>query len=214
MVIQIDASVPIRSGMPVWPGDAPVNLELTSSIADGDACNVTLARFSVHTGTHVDAPAHFIAGGGGVEGLPLGALIGPAYVLDLGDHQGALEAHHLSQTPPCERLVLRTGNTRRGLMGKDTFSEDYAHLAESAAMWLVESGVRLIGVDYLSVEGFNTGSHVVHDTLLGAGVVALEGLDLTDVEGGWWNLICLPSKLQGADGSPARVVFQREDASP
>lgn len=209
-VIRIDASVPIGPDTPVWPGDPPVELRRVSSIAAGNASNVTHASFSAHAGTHLDAPCHFIDCDRGVDTLDLDALIGPAYVLDMGEFSGGIEASHLEDVPECQRLILRTSNTTRALMRRSEFTPDYAHLTESAATWLVERGVRLVGVDYLSIEGFRTGSHIVHDTVLAAGIIAVEGLDLTDVSGGWWRIICLPAKFQGADGSPARVVFERD----
>ncbi|MCC6483722.1 MAG: cyclase family protein [Armatimonadetes bacterium] len=207
---RVDASVPLGPGTPVWPTDPPVELQRISSIRNGDSCNLTHARFSAHAGTHLDAPCHFVDCDEGVDTLNLDTLIGPAYVLDLAQHRGAIEANDLQNTPECQRLILRTSNTTRGLMRIRDFTRDYAHIGESGARWLVERGIRLIGVDYLSIEGFNTGSHTVHDIVLGARVIAVEGLDLTDVGGGWWKMICLPAKFAGADGSPARVVFERE----
>lgn len=207
----IDASVSISEDMSVWPGDPRVQLERVSSIEDGAACNVTLASFTVHAGTHLDAPCHFIRDGFGVDAIALDVLIGRAYVLDLGDHHGAIHQADIDRAPECERLVLRTGNTRRGLMRSREFHTDYAHLAEDAAELIVRRSIRLVGIDYLSVEGFNAPSHAVHDILLGNEVIAVEGLDLTEVDEGWWKLICLPTKLKGSDGSPARVVFRRED---
>lgn len=210
MTLRVDASLPIGEGMPVWPGDGGVLFQATSSMAAGDSCNVTRISLGVHTGTHIDAPSHFVAGAGTVDAVALDALIGPAFVLDLPDVDGPISASGIAEAPECERLVLRTGNTRRRLLHQPAFREDYAHLDESAAGEIVRRGIRLIGVDYLSVEGFATGTSAVHDALLSAGVVAVEGLDLEQVTGGWWRILCLPLKLEGLDGSPARVVFERD----
>ena len=179
-------------------------------MADGDSCNVTRLDMGVHTGTHVDAPSHFVSGGSTVEGMALDVLIGPAYVIDLPDVRDSVTAEDLAAAPKCERLILRTANTARGLLTSDSFCEDFAHISGEAAAAIVERGIRLVDVDYLSVEGFRSGSHAVHDTLLGAGIVLVEGLDLREVSGGWWRIVCLPLKLEGADGSPARVLFERD----
>lgn len=208
-MIRIDASVPIGSDTPVWQGDPQVETSLLSSIAKGAANDVTLLKMTTHAGTHVDAPKHFIVGAKGVDEMDLDVLIGPAFVLDLPEVTDLIEAAHVKLAPQCERLIFRTANTTRKLMRRKEFCTGYASIGETAAKELVSRGVRLAGIDYLSVESFNGSSHVVHDTLLKAGVIPLEGLDLTDVEGGWWTLICLPAKLQGADGSPARVIFER-----
>ena len=196
--------------MAVWPGDGGVVLTKTSSMADGDSCNVTRLEMGVHTGTHVDAPSHFVLGGSTVEAMALDALIGPAYVLDLPDVRDSVMAEDLAAAPACERLILRTANTARGLLTSESFCEDFAHISGAAAAAIAERGIRLVGVDYLSVEGFRPGSHAVHDTLLEAGIVLVEGLDLREVSGGLWRIVCLPLKLEGADGSPARVIFERD----
>jgi arylformamidase len=180
-VVEIfDLSVPVRSGMAVYPGDPAVTLERVLSIADGAAYNVSLLSFGVHTGTHVDAPVHIADGAAGADELPLDVLVGPATVYDATD---AFGAHG-------DRVLLKTGDS-----GLD---DDLAGL-------LVERGVRLVGVDYLTV-----GDEAVHHTLLDAGVVVLEGLDLSRVEPGEYELVCAPLKLVGADGAPARVFLLRE----
>ncbi len=194
---------------PVWEGDPPVVVEQVGSMERGDPCNVSRLSLPVHAGTHLDAPVHFLRQGAGVEQLPLDILIGPVFVLGIEDVDGSIEPSHLRDLPECERLVLRTGNTRRTLMRRREFSRDYASLSPEAARWIVERGVRLVGTDYLSVERFAPPEPVVHRTLLEAGVIPVEGLDLTDVQPGWWELICLPLRISGSDGSPVRAVFRR-----
>ena len=179
----IDVTQPIRPGMPVYPGDPPVNTELASAIARGDDYNVTRLDFGVHTGTHVDAPAHVLDGAGGVEALPLEALVGPAEVVSFP-----------GELPAAERIVLRTAGQP-------------AELSLEAAACLVGRGVLLVGIDGPTIGGEET-----HRTLLAAGVVILEGLDLHAAPPGRYELICLPAKIEGADGAPARVVLR--DSAP
>ena len=171
----IDVTAPIRAGMPVYPGDPPVRTELAQSIAGGDAYNVTRLDFGLHTGTHVDAPVHALAGGAGIESLPLDALVGPAEVVD-----------YPGELPALERILLRAG-------GATLRPEDATRLTEAL----------LVGID-----GPTVGGEEVHRTLLAAGVVVLEGLDLRAVEPGRYELLCLPLLVEGADGAPARVVLR------
>lgn len=204
-----DVSLPIRSGMVVWPGDAEVVVETVQSQADGSRANVSAARLGLHTGTHVDAPCHFIAGAAGVESLALDALIGPAWVAEL-EADGPITAQALARANipvDAQRLLLKTGNS--ALWERPAFCPDFAYLTPDAARWVVERGIRLIGVDYLSVEAA-TGDGSTHETLLGAGVVVVEGLSLSQVSGGWYTLYCLPLNVPGADGAPARVVLMAE----
>ncbi|MGB9592819.1 MAG: cyclase family protein [Anaerolineae bacterium] len=205
-----DVSVPIRSGMVVWPGDADVVVETVRSQADGSRANVSAARLGLHTGTHVDAPCHFIAGAASVDTLGLDALIGPAWVAEVAT-AGPITAHDLARLgvpTGTERLLLKTPNS--ALWDRPEFCPDFAHLTPDAARWVVERGVRLVGVDYLSVEAF-TGDGSTHEMLLAAGVVVLEGLNLSEVSSGWYTLYCLPLKVEGSDGAPARAVLVAED---
>ncbi len=205
-----DVSLPIRSGMMVWPGDADVVVETVRSQADGSRANVSAARLGLHTGTHVDAPCHFIAGAAGVDSLALDALIGAAWVAELptGGPITARDFAHAGIPGEAQRLLLKTRNS--ALWERPGFCPDFAHLTPDAARWIVERGVRLIGVDYLSVEAF-AGDGSTHEILLGAGVVVLEGLNLSEVSSGWYTLYCLPLKILGGDGAPARVVLAAED---
>jgi arylformamidase len=202
----IDISVPIRPGMVVYEGDPDVRLERSRSIAEGAIANNSRLDFGVHTGTHVDAPVHFIDGAAGSEALPLDALIGEAHVVDATSVEEALDEaalRGLELPSSTERLILKTRNSR--LWELEEFSHDFVRLTGSGARYLVEHGVRLVGIDYLSV-----GDEEAHVELLGAGVVPVEGLDLRGVEPGPYRLVCLPLRIVGSDGAPARAVLIRE----
>ena len=202
MVEIIDISIPIRPGMVTYPGDPTVILERVVSIADGEVVNLSRLDFGVHSGTHVDAPVHFIDGAAAAESLPLDVLIGPATVLDLtaADH---LDASAFDGVRLHERILLKTRNSE--LWARDTFADDFLALTEDGARVLIDGGVRLVGIDYLSI-----GDEAAHQALLGAGVVPIEGLDLRRVEPGEYQLICAPMKLVGSDGAPARTLLIRD----
>ena len=191
----IDVSVPIRPGMITYPGDPEVRLERVSSIADGDIANLSRLDLGVHSGTHVDAPLHFVDGGASVETLPLDVLVGPCVVVD------GLDAAAVRRGS--ERVLFKTPNSR--LWERDEFSENFVALDGEAARALVSRGVRLVGIDYLSI-----GDEEAHRVLLGAGVVAIEGLDLRGVDPGAYRLVCLPLRIVGSDGAPARAVLLRD----
>jgi arylformamidase len=197
----IDISVAVRPGMVTYPGDPTVSLERVVSIADGGVCNLSRLDFGVHSGTHVDAPVHFVDGAPAAESLPLDVLIGPARVLDLTAAE-RLDATALEGLDLGERVLFKTRNSE--LWARDSFSEDHVGLTESGAQALVAAGVRLIGIDYLTL-----GDEDAHHVLLGAGVVAIESLDLRGVDPGEYELICAPLKLVGSDGAPARVLLRR-----
>jgi arylformamidase len=195
----IDISVPIRTGMVTYPGDPQVRLERWSSIAQGAPANLSRLDFGVHSGTHVDAPLHFIVGAAGAEELSLDVLTGPCEVVTVEE----LDAAAVESVPEgVERVLFKTPNSE--LWARDSFADEFLRLDGPAARALVERGVRLVGVDYLSV-----GDEEAHQTLLGAGVVPLEGLDLRRVEPGSYELHCLPLLLVGSDGAPARAVLIR-----
>lgn len=207
----IDATVPMKSGMVRWPGSPPVEVHETDSIDRGDHCTVSVLRFGSHTGTHVDAPAHCLTGGAGVDVLPLDVLCGPAFVLDLVQRGGgagesigpeALE----DVVAGCTRLLLRTHDGSG--WGQDTAAPGAA-LTEAAAGLLLQRGVRLCGIDRLSLAPAED-PLPVHALLLGAGAVIVEGLDLRDAPAGACTLLCLPLKIAGGDGAPARVVLVYE----
>jgi arylformamidase len=199
-----DISVPIHSGMHVYDGNPGFRLELVSSIAAGASANVSRLDLGVHTGTHVDAPVHFIDGGPGTESLDLETLIGPAYVADATAVSGDLDAEALGSVQfPSDvtRILYKTPNS--WLWSRDKFSRDFVRLTGSGARFLIERGVRLVGIDYLSI-----GDGEAHQVLLSARVIALEGLDLREVDPGKYELICLPLRLDGSDGAPARAILR------
>ncbi|HSJ55141.1 MAG TPA: cyclase family protein [Anaerolineae bacterium] len=209
-----DLTVPITVGMPVWPGDPPVEIERLADVAEGAPSTVSRLHIGTHIGTHVDAPRHFIETGGTVDRLPLELLVGPAWILDLSGLEGkTIQVSDLlgfDLPGELERLLLKTANSSLWANPRHTFEQDYVHLGAEAAGWLVERGVRLLGIDYLSVEAFDSERHQVHHTLLGAAVVVVEGLDLGHVPAGPCELMCLPLKVKGADGAPARVLVTRD----
>ena len=192
----IDISRPIGPDTPVWPGDPPVSVEPVARVRDGDPADVSRLALGTHTGTHVDPPAHFLPGTPTVDALPLDVLIGPAVVAQFspGPIDGtALESTALPDRPV--RLLLKTGG-------------DAGVVTPDGARWLVERGVRLVGADTLSIEP-DTDDYPVHRTLLGAGVVIVEGLDLAGVRPGSYQLVCLPLRIVDGDGAPARAVLMR-----
>ncbi len=203
-----DISLTISPDMPVWPGDPPVRLERVESITEGGNANVSRLEFGVHTGTHVDAPVHFIDGAPAVEELSLRVLIGRAYVVDL-PRARVLDARTLDRAgipPRTKRVLFKTRNSKYWARDEKAFQEDFVAIDASGAEWLVRKGVQLVGVDYLSVAPFGQ-SRPTHRTLLGAGVVIVEGLNLSGVRQGRYTLYCLPLKILGGDGAPARAVL-------
>ena len=203
-----DVTRTLQAGMASWPGEPGPALTPIKQMSQGHA-DVSHLALGVHTGTHVDAPSHFIPGGAGVESLPLTALIGPARVVKI-EHEGAVRVEELERAglEGVERVLFRTRNSDE--WSDSVFKEDFVHLDPKAARWLADRGTRLVGVDYLSVESFTAPEPLTHRTLLGAGVVIVEGLDLREVAPGDYMLSCLPLKLAGADGAPARVVLTKE----
>ena len=201
-----DISVPIHAGMAVYEGDPPVELALFSSIERGDPANVSRLSMGAHTGSHVDAPLHFLSDGRAANEIPLDVLLGPALVMEFTGTERIsrddLAAAHLGGE---ERILFRTSNS--GLWRKDRFQKEYIYISEDAAEYLVEIGIKLVGIDYLSVERYGATRPATHLTLLGAGVVLLEGLDLSEVQAGRYDLICLPLLIRGGDGSPCRAIL-------
>ena len=204
----IDVSVPVRPGMVHWPDDGPVTFERRSSIAKGDEANVTRLDMSAHTGTHMDAPLHFFDEDPGMEAFPLDIAMGRARVIAIQGEEpidrGQLEDLEIESG---ERVLFRTVNSDRAWWQRD-FDPGYVYVSVEAAELLGEIGVALVGVDYLSVGGRGGDGGEVHRALLGAGVWVVEGLDLSIVEAGEYELICLPVKLVDSDGSPARVLLR------
>jgi arylformamidase len=204
-----DISLTISPEMPVWPGDPAVLLEQVESMDAGAHANVSRLNAGVHTGTHVDAPHHFLNDGRTVEGLPLEVLTGPCYVAQIPDAMDEITAEVLDGIPLAEgtvRLLFGTRNSHWWARGENSFQKDFVAVTEDGAEWLVKRGIRLVGVDYLSVAPFGE-SVPTHTVLLQAGVVVVEGLNLSSVPRGFYDLYCLPLKLKGSDGAPARAIL-------
>jgi arylformamidase len=203
-----DITLTVTPQMIVWPGDPPVNMQRISCIESGDSSNVTQITMSCHTGTHVDAPDHFLNNGKTVESLSLDLLVGRAYVLHL-PNVNMITASVLMDAdipPRTRRLLFKTRNSEYWANGGMDFQTDFVGLSVDAAELLVDRNVKLVGIDYLSIAPFKMGKPV-HTILLDAGVVVLEGLDLSQVSQGRYTLHCLPLKLGGADGAPTRAVL-------
>ncbi len=203
-----DISLPISESLAVWPGDSPVKIRQSSHLEKGDRNTVSSLALGAHTGTHVDAPAHFILHGSGVDTLDLNVLVGPAAVVDAPDVDlltaAALES--LSIPPDCDRILFHTRNSELWAEGYSTFNREFVAISEDGARWLMSRGFRLVGIDYLSVAPFKN-SGPTHRELLSAGIVVIEGLDLSGIESGPYQLVCLPLRIVGIDGSPARAIL-------
>ena len=191
----------------IYPGNPPVEIELQQSMAKGGSSNVSSLRFGSHTATHVDAPLHMVQGAASVDQISLDVFMGPATVLAFGGDVMSVTAEALRATNigNAERVLLKTRNS--AFIRSGTFQKDYTYLAPDGAEYLVSSGVKLVGIDYLSIEQFHSGHHRTHTTLLSSGVVILEGIDLSGVAPGQYELRCLPLSMPGLDGAPARAVL-------
>jgi arylformamidase len=204
----IDVSVTLHSGMVHWPDNPPVQIEREMSIDRGDAANVSKIAMGSHTGTHMDAPIHFVPGGEGIDMLPLDATMGEARVIASTDavsiKRAELEPHDIQRG---ERILFKTRNSNR-VWNTDEFDEDFVYISADAAEYLAERGVRTVGVDYLSVGGYKQDGIETHYALLGAGIWIIEGLNLASVEPGNYELVCLPLKIAGGDGAPARAIVR------
>ena len=202
-----DISLPIHEGMIVYEGDPGVTVGSALALERGDPANVAMLHLGSHTGTHMDAPLHFIDGAAGIDTLALDVLIGPALVAEI-DAPRLIEPEHLASVPIAQhtRVLFKTRNS--ALWDRPAFSREYVALSPASARLLVERGVKLVGIDYLSIEAFGASGHPVHKTLLGAGLVILEGLDFRRVPPGVYELCCLPLRIAGGDGSPCRAVLR------
>ena len=203
-----DISVPLRSGMPHWPDNPPVDIHRQLDIERGDVANVSTLAMGSHTGTHMDAPLHFIPDGAGLDEMPFEATIGRARVIEIRDEVAVrveeLEDRNLEQG---ERILFKTRNSR-GAWDVDSFVEDFVYISHEAAGFLAARRVRTVGVDYLSVGGFRRDGRETHHALLGAGIWIIEGLDLSEVAPGNYEMICLPLRVLRSDGAPARAVLR------
>ncbi len=205
----IDISVAVSPNLPRWPGSPAIEFDRSSDLERGDTANDTTIAFSVHTGTHVDAPLHFVRGGKSVETMPLEVLVGKAVVVDLSevDVISAETLGSLALPTQTERLLLRTRNSQLWQREVREFNPDFVAITADAAQWIVDRGIKLVGIDYLSIQRFSD-SPQTHLILLQAEVVIVEGLNLTDVAAGDYELTCLPLKLAGVEGAPARAILR------
>jgi len=205
----IDISVPLHSAMTIWPGSVGLQIKRVKSLERGDQANVSEIACEIHTGTHIDAPLHFLRGGASIDKIPLDIFCGSAFIAAL-THVKAITADELkklSLPKGVKRLLFKTSNSELWKKGRNNFDPSYVALTADAAEWIVEQGIDLLGVDYLSVQRYKD-SPKTHEVLLGAGIVVVEGLNLADVSQGWYELICLPLKLVGTEGAPARAALR------
>lgn len=207
-----DVTVPLSNELPTYPGDPGIEIGEWRSLAKGDSANVSVVNFGAHTGTHVDAPAHFIEGAAKIETLPLDSLIGPATVVEVPDDRLVVDEDFVKANvnPGTERVLFKTKNSAFWNEPNPQFHTDFTHLNVGAATWLRDQGAKLVGIDYLSIEKSKSPGHPTHVALLSKGIVILEGLNLSEVAPGRYELICLPLKLRShlGDGAPARAVLR------
>jgi arylformamidase len=202
-----DLSLPVSNDTVVYPGNPPIRIEPQQAISKGAGANVSQLSFGSHSGTHVDAPKHFFDDGEGVDLLDLEVLMGPAVLIEIASDVMAVGETHLQrhELKGHTRVLIKTRNS--SFIRERKFKQDYTYLAPDGASYLVSLGVKLVGVDYLSVEQFHSGHHRTHRTLLERDVVIVEGLDLSVPPPGPYELRCLPLRLVGLDGAPARAVL-------
>jgi len=204
-----DASVTIHQEMLLYPGDPPFKLQSLYRLDKGDPFNLCEMSMGTHIGTHVDTPAHYFDNGPGVDQIPLEVMVGPGIVLDMRG-KPYVDRQALAESPMGDyrRVLLKTDNAKRLLQSE--FVSDYAYLTEDGAAFLVDRGVQLIGIDYLSIERFKAPGAPVHRTLLDGGVLILEGVNLVEIPPGPCKIYCLPLKIKDADGAPARVLIETD----
>jgi arylformamidase len=205
-----DISLPLGADTLVWPGDPAIEVNPKLRISHGDPANVSELRIGTHSGTHVDPPVHFVEGGAAIDELSLGRVVGPALVAGLPEANGPLgpaDLQGLGLSGDVTRLLLRTSNSRLWRSLPVEFPDTYACLSPDGAKWIVEHGIELIGIDFLSIEQRGAKEHPVHHLLLENGVVIVEGLDLGNVEPGVYTFVCLPLKVVDGDGGPARALL-------
>jgi arylformamidase len=206
----IDISVPIQTGMLVFPDDPPVELEPQARIADGDPVNVTSISIGTHTGTHIDAQWHFIDDGARLSAIALERLIGPCLVVDFSDRTADIDAQALDSAPipnDTTRLLLKTRNSQFWDTDPTSFREDYVGVSHDGARWLADRGIDFVGIDYLTVEPWDSDGET-HQIMLRANMVILETIDLREVEPGAYTVYCLPLRIDDADGAPSRVLLE------
>lgn len=196
---------------PVYEGDAPMRFEFLKDMRKGDAFTLSVYSLGAHSGTHVDAPMHFVSGGASIDQIPIDRLIGPARVIEVADNIQAIDAAELGRHDwrGAPRILFRTRSSIRGWMTSPGFHRDFAYIAPDAAQLLADAGVQLVGVDYLSAEQFGAPAPRAHQILLGKGIPIVEGLSLASVSAGDYDLIVLPMKVGGHEGAPARAVLRK-----
>ena len=203
----LDISVTLKNNMVHWPGDPPVRIKRSSNMNKGDHCNISTLSMGSHTGTHMDAPFHFLKKGKSLDQMPLEATIGPARVIPIRDHGSiTLEELRPYRIRRGERILFKTRNSTR-CWKTDTFKKDFVYLSTEAAQYLAKTKIRMVRVDYLSVGGYKRNGTDVHRALLKAGIWIIEGLNLSKIKPGRHNLICLPLKILHSDGAPARAIL-------
>jgi len=204
-----DISIPISNTMHCWPSDQPVSVTFGKTIEQGASSNVTNLNLNTHTGTHIDAPYHMISDGHTVDNIPLDILLGEVQIIEISN-PWQIELAELSQKyqPGIERVILKTRNSTR--WNERVFFADFVHLLQEAAAFLVEQKVKLVGIDYLSIDKYGDKQHQPHKTLLGNNIVIVDGLNLSEVSTGVYQLCCLPLKIADADGAPCRAVLARD----
>ena len=202
-----DVSLTLKRGMLTYPGDPVFSIEHEFSIKNGDGFNLSLLSLTSHTGTHIDAPAHFIDGGTTIDSMPLDVMIGPGVVLDMRGIS-AIDRRVLDQSALTDetRVLFKTDNSLK--LQEQMFNDNYTYITDDGAELLIERGVKLVGIDYMSVDKFDDEDAPVHTLLLSSGAFIVEGLDLFDAPVGPCRIYCLPLKIEGADGAPARVLLE------
>ncbi|MCI4322630.1 MAG: cyclase family protein [Thermoplasmata archaeon] len=203
-----DISIPIRDGMPVVPGDPKVSIRRVRSLDRGDAYNLSSVSLGSHTGTHVDPPNHFVAGGETIDQIDLNRLNGPCWVVSVAPGSALITPQDIDRAPAgAERVLFHTSNSDRWAQAPDEYFSNYVALSLEAADRLLQLGIRLVGIDALSIESDPTGTYPVHQRLLGGGALLLEGLQLHGVPSAGFELRCLPLRIAGGDGGPCRAVL-------
>lgn len=208
----IDITAPVSPAtIPIYPGDAPAKLEFLKQLDEGDALTLSAYSMGAHTGTHVDAPMHFIKGGASLDRIPLERFIGPVRIIDCSPDALAVDAAELSKHAwrGARRIFFRTRNSRNGWMMDPTFHKDFTYVAPDAAQLLADAGVELVGIDYISMEQFGAPAPKTHRILLGKNIPIVEGLMLRDVQAGDYDLMLLPTRVIGHEAAPARALIRR-----
>ncbi len=204
-----DITLPISNDLPVWPGDPPVSLTMNTSLAKGDDYNMTTIQICAHTGTHIDAPYHFLRDGATADAIPLETFIGPCVVIEV-DSEVCIEKKDFRKDDlkGHSRVLFKTRNSELWAGNCRSFKKDYVSLGTDAAQYLVEMKIVLVGMDYLSIEPFHSAGFSLHKLLLRNNIAILVGLNLSGVKAGVYELLCMPLKLQGCEGAPARVILR------